>query len=84
MARFAYGCVFFLVNRMDCACVSAVQSPGPSAVFMDYKAMRTSRGKTEQTDETAALVQPKALRCSPESSDQLRRGDWRKVLHPVW
>lgn len=69
------------MNGMACVCV-LVQ--GPSAVFVDYKAMRLSREKTEQTDYTAALVQPKALRCSPGRSDQLMRRDsiWRKVLRP--
>lgn len=64
-----------------CMCLSR-----PSAVFVDYKAMRISREKTEQTDYTAALVQPKALRCSPESLDRLIRGDsvWRNVLCPGW
>lgn len=95
MVTFAYGCVhaFFFMNGMTCVCVCVCACPGPLAVFVDYKAMRISREKREQTDYTAALVQPKALRCSPESSDQLMRGDsiwkvlrpgWWKVLHVCW
>lgn len=86
MVTFAYGCAhaFFFMNGMTCVCVCAC--PGPSAVFVDYKVMRISREKTEHTDYTTALVQPKALHCSPGSSDQLMRGDsvWRKVLRPGW
>ena len=52
MVTFTYGCAhaFCLPEWQDlrvCAC------PGPSAVFVDYKTMRISREKTEQTDYTA-------------------------------
>lgn len=55
-----------------CMCVSmpAIESRAFSCVWLwvDYKGIRISREKRKQTDYTAALVQPKALCCSPESS----------------
>lgn len=41
---------------------------GMASAWVGYKGMRISKEKREQTDYTAAVVQPRALCCSPESS----------------
>lgn len=63
------------MDAFVCVCVSVLavyrSVPSPCVwVRMDYKGIRISREKRKQTDYTAALVQPKALCCSPENSLQ--------------
>lgn len=60
-----------------CVCVCprqqyTIESQAVSCVWVrvDYKGIRISGEKWKRTDYTAALVQPTALRCSPESSVQ--------------
>lgn len=74
---------FFFTNGMIWVCV-LVQ--GLQLCLWITKWWGSAGRRRKQTDDAAALVQPKALRCSPESSDQLPRGDsvWRKVLRPGW